>query len=112
MAWAAWGRATVTARPWTGSPALRRFAPRATAARPSSTAPRRTAQIALAWLLAQKPWIVPIPGTTKLERLEENPNAATAELTAEDVRDFEGALSTAAVKGERYPAHLQQRVGR
>ena len=70
------------------------------------------AQIALAWLLAQKPWIVPIPGTTKLHRLEENLGAATVELTAEDLRDIEAALSTVAVQGERYPAHLQQRVGR
>ena len=70
------------------------------------------AQMALAWLLAQKPWIVPIPGTTKLQRLAENLNAATFELTAEDLRDIDAALSTVAVKGDRYPAHLQQRVGR
>jgi aryl-alcohol dehydrogenase-like predicted oxidoreductase len=70
------------------------------------------AQIALAWLLAQKPWIVPIPGTTKLHRLEENLGAASVELTAEELRSIEAALSQVAVQGDRYPAHLQQRVGR
>ena len=70
------------------------------------------AQIALAWLLAQKPWIVPIPGTTKLHRLEENLGAASIELTTDDVRNIDAALSTVSVKGDRYPAHLQQRVGR
>ncbi len=70
------------------------------------------AQIALAWLLAQKPWIVPIPGTTKLHRLEENMGAAAVELSAEDLRDIEGALATIAVQGERYPAHLQRNVDR
>jgi len=70
------------------------------------------AQIALAWLLAQKPWIVPIPGTTKLHRLEENLGAASVELGADDLRNIDTALSTATVKGDRYPAHLQQRVGR
>ena len=70
------------------------------------------AQIALAWLLARKPWIVPIPGTTKLHRLQENLAAAGAELTAGDVRDIEGAVSEVPVQGDRYPAHLQQRVGR
>jgi aryl-alcohol dehydrogenase-like predicted oxidoreductase len=70
------------------------------------------AQIALAWLLAQKPWIVPIPGTTKLKRLEENIGADSVELTADDLRDIEGALSGITVQGDRYPAHLQARVGR
>jgi len=69
------------------------------------------AQIALAWLLAQKPWIVPIPGTTKLHRLEENIRAADIELTEADLRDVETALADIEVKGARYPAHLQARVG-
>ena len=71
-----------------------------------------TAQIALAWLLAQKPWIVPIPGTTKLHRLEENLGAADVPLTPDDLREVETALSNIEVQGERYPAHLQQLVGR
>ena len=70
------------------------------------------AQIALAWLLAQKPWIVPIPGTTKLHRLEENLGAASVELTADDLSSIEAALSKVAVQGDRYPAHLQKTVGR
>ncbi len=70
------------------------------------------AQIALAWLLAQKPWIVPIPGTTKLHRLEENIGATAVELTAEDLNDIEAALSGITVRGDRYPPHLQARVGR
>jgi aryl-alcohol dehydrogenase-like predicted oxidoreductase len=70
------------------------------------------AQIALAWLLARKPWIVPIPGTTKLHRLEENLGAASIELAPADLRDIEAAVSEIAVQGDRYPAHLQQRVGR
>jgi aryl-alcohol dehydrogenase-like predicted oxidoreductase len=70
------------------------------------------AQIALAWLLAQKPWIVPIPGTTKLDRLEENLGAAKVELTAEDVRAIEDAVSGVEVQGARYPAQLQQMTGR
>ena len=70
------------------------------------------AQIALAWLLAQKPWIVPIPGTTKLHRLEENIGAAAVELTSEDLRTIEEAVSQIAVQGERYPAHLRQMVNR
>jgi aryl-alcohol dehydrogenase-like predicted oxidoreductase len=70
------------------------------------------AQIALAWLLAKKPWIVPIPGTTKLTRLEENVGAAGVELTSDDLRDIESALSGITVQGDRYPAHLQARVGR
>jgi aryl-alcohol dehydrogenase-like predicted oxidoreductase len=70
------------------------------------------AQIALAWLLAQKPWIVPIPGTTKLHRLEENIGAASIELTQGDLREIEGALSRIAVQGDRYPAKLAAMVGR
>ena len=70
------------------------------------------AQIALAWLLAQKAWIVPIPGTTKLHRLEENLGAAGVELTAEDLREIRDAVSSITVEGARYPAHLQQRVSR
>lgn len=69
------------------------------------------AQIALAWLLAQKPWIVPIPGTTKLSRLEENMAAADVELTSGDLTDIAHAFSEIAVQGERYPASLQARVG-
>ncbi|MBY5805851.1 aldo/keto reductase [Rhizobium ruizarguesonis] len=71
-----------------------------------------SAQVALAWLLAQKPWIVPIPGTTKLHRLEENIQAADVELTAEDLASIESALATIKVEGDRYPAHLQARVNR
>ncbi len=70
------------------------------------------AQIALAWLLTQKPWIVPIPGTTKLHRLEENIGAANVELTASDLKKIEEATSKITVHGERYPAYLQERVGR
>ena len=70
------------------------------------------AQIALAWLLARKPWIVPIPGTTKLHRLEENLGAADVDLTPDDLGDIESAVSEVPVQGARYPAHLQQRVGR
>jgi len=70
------------------------------------------AQIALAWLLAQKPWIVPIPGTTKLHRLEENIGAAAVELTAEDIRELESAASRITVQGARYPEELQKMVGR
>jgi aryl-alcohol dehydrogenase-like predicted oxidoreductase len=70
------------------------------------------AQIALAWLLAQKPWIVPIPGTTKLHRLEENIGAAAIELTADDLREIETALAGVAVQGERYPAQMQQLINR
>ena len=69
-----------------------------------------SAQIALAWLLAQKPWIVPIPGTTKLHRLEENVGAAGVELSADDLRDITDAVSKITVEGARYPARLQQRV--
>jgi len=70
------------------------------------------AQIALAWLLAQKPWIVPIPGTTKLRRLEENLGAVDIELTPEDVRQLESAASKIPVQGARYPEELQRLVGR
>ncbi|HTY87500.1 MAG TPA: aldo/keto reductase [Candidatus Acidoferrum sp.] len=70
------------------------------------------AQVALAWLLAQKPWIVPIPGTTKLNRLEENIGAVSVELTPEDLREIENAASKIEVHGDRYPAHLQKLVGR
>ena len=70
------------------------------------------AQIALAWLLAQKPWIVPIPGTTKIHRLEENIGAAAVELTGEDLRTIHEAVSKIAVQGERYPAQMQRLVGR
>ena len=70
------------------------------------------AQIALAWLLKQKPWIVPIPGTTKLHRLEENVGAASVELTSGDANEIDGAVSAITVLGARYPEHLQQLVGR
>jgi aryl-alcohol dehydrogenase-like predicted oxidoreductase len=70
------------------------------------------AQIALAWLLAQKPWIVPIPGTTKLHRLEENLGAAAVELTPGDLSELETAASKIAVQGARYPEALQKLVGR
>ena len=70
------------------------------------------AQIALAWLLAQKPWIVPIPGTTKLQRLEENVGAAEIELTGDDLREIESAASQIEVQGARYPEHLEQMTGR
>jgi aryl-alcohol dehydrogenase-like predicted oxidoreductase len=69
------------------------------------------AQIALAWLLAQKPWIVPIPGTTKLARLDENLGAAAVELTANDLREIEGAASKITIQGARYPEHLEKRTG-
>jgi aryl-alcohol dehydrogenase-like predicted oxidoreductase len=70
------------------------------------------AQIALAWLLAQKPWIVPIPGTTKLQRLEENVGAVEIELTKDDLREIESAASQIEVQGARYPEHLEQMTGR
>ena len=69
------------------------------------------AQIALAWLLAQKPWIVPIPGTTKLSRMEENNGAAAIQLTADDLREIDNAAAKIQVQGERYPEHLQKMVG-
>jgi len=70
------------------------------------------AQIALAWLLAQQPWIVPIPGTTKLKRLEENIGAVEVELTPDDLREIETAASQIEVQGDRYPEHLEQMTGR
>ena len=70
------------------------------------------AQIALAWLLAQKPWIVPIPGTTKLHRLEENIGAAAIELTADDLREIDNAASKITVHGARYPERLEKMTGR
>jgi aryl-alcohol dehydrogenase-like predicted oxidoreductase len=70
------------------------------------------AQIALAWLLAQEPWIVPIPGTTKLHRLDENLGAAALELTSADIREIESAASKVTVEGARYPEHLQKMVDR
>jgi len=73
---------------------------------------REQAQIALAWLLAQKPWIVPIPGTTKLHRLEENIGAAAIELTSDDLRELENAASQIQVQGARYPENLERLTGR
>jgi aryl-alcohol dehydrogenase-like predicted oxidoreductase len=70
------------------------------------------ARIALAWLLAQKPWIVPIPGTTKRHRLEENIGAVDIQLTADDLSEIDRAASQIEVKGARYPEHLQRMVGR
>jgi aryl-alcohol dehydrogenase-like predicted oxidoreductase len=70
------------------------------------------AQVALAWLLAQKPWLVPIPGTTKLQRLHENLGAAEVSLSSEELRDIEQAVSQIEVHGARYPEHLQKLVGR
>ena len=70
------------------------------------------AQIALAWLLAQKPWIVPIPGTTKLKRLEENIGAVAIELTLDDLREIDSAASKITVQGARYPEKLEQMTGR
>ena len=70
------------------------------------------AQIALAWLLAQKPWIAPIPGTTKRHRLEENLGAARIQLGADDLREIDRAASQIEVQGARYPEHMQQMVGR
>jgi len=70
------------------------------------------AQIALAWLLAQKPWIVPIPGSRKLERLDENIGAASVELTPEDLREIESAISKITIQGDRYPEELKKQWGR
>jgi aryl-alcohol dehydrogenase-like predicted oxidoreductase len=70
------------------------------------------AQIALAWLLAQKPWIVPIPGTTKLHRLDENIGAVAVDLTSDDLRDIESAASKITIQGARYPEKLEQMTGR
>jgi aryl-alcohol dehydrogenase-like predicted oxidoreductase len=71
-----------------------------------------SAQIALAWLLAQKPWIVPIPGTTRLARLEENIGAASVQLTPEDLREIDSAASQITVQGARYPEHIERMTGR
>jgi aryl-alcohol dehydrogenase-like predicted oxidoreductase len=70
------------------------------------------AKIALAWVLAQRPWIVPIPGTTRMDRLDENLGAADVELTSADLRDIDGAASKITVQGARYPEHLEQLTGR
>jgi len=70
------------------------------------------AQIALAWLLAQKPWIVPIPGTTKIDRLEENTASAEIKLTTRDLSNIQTAASSIHIEGERYPAHLMATTGR
>jgi len=67
-----------------------------------------SAQIALAWLLAQKPWIVPIPGTTKMERLEENIGAVDVELSANDLRELDAATAKITVQGARYPEELER----
>jgi aryl-alcohol dehydrogenase-like predicted oxidoreductase len=100
--------------------ALPRFAPEALKANQAlirllgSVAQRKKAtpaQIALAWLLAQKPWIVPIPGTTKLNRLEENIGAAAVELSSDDLRDIDAAASKITVEGTRYPERLEQMTG-
>jgi aryl-alcohol dehydrogenase-like predicted oxidoreductase len=71
-----------------------------------------TAQVALAWLLAQQPWIVPIPGTTKVRRLQENSGAVDIELTPEDLEDISAAADRVDVQGERYPAHMQRLINR
>jgi aryl-alcohol dehydrogenase-like predicted oxidoreductase len=70
------------------------------------------AQIALAWLLAQKPWIAPIPGTTKLHRLQENLGALDVQLTPDDLREIESAAAGTPIQGARYPEHLEKRTGR
>jgi len=70
------------------------------------------AQIALAWLLAQKPWIVPIPGTTKFARFEENVGAVRVELSSDDLREIDNAASKIKVQGDRYPEELEKRTGR
>ncbi len=74
--------------------------------------PAPPAQIALAWLMAQKPWIVPIPGTTKLHRLDENLGAIAVELTPDDLRDIDLAASKFTVQGARYPERLEKMTGR
>jgi aryl-alcohol dehydrogenase-like predicted oxidoreductase len=78
------------------------------AARKNATA----AQIALAWLLAQKPWIVPIPGTTKLERVEENIGATALELTPDDLCEIDKIVSSVTVQGGRYPEEVEKMTGR
>jgi aryl-alcohol dehydrogenase-like predicted oxidoreductase len=101
--------------------ALPRFTPQAREANQAPVDLLRTigdrkratpAQIALAWLLAQRPWIVPIPGTTKLERLQENLGAAEVGLTSEDLAEIDRAASEIRVEGARYPEHLEQMTGR
>jgi aryl-alcohol dehydrogenase-like predicted oxidoreductase len=71
-----------------------------------------SAQIALAWLLAQKPWIVPIPGTTKLQRLEENIGSTRVELSPDDLRELESATAQITVEGDRYPQELERMTDR
>ena len=71
-----------------------------------------SAQIALAWILAQEPWMIPIPGTTKLHRLEENIGAVAVELTPDDLRAIDSSASQIKVQGARYPEHLEQMTGR
>ena len=73
---------------------------------------RHPAQVALAWLLAQKPWIVPIPGNRRLQRLEEDIGAADVELTTDDLREIEDTASQITVQGARYPEHLERPTGR
>ena len=70
------------------------------------------AQVALAWLLAQKPWIAPIPGTTKVHRLEENVGAARVDLTVDDLREIDSAASKINVQGDRYPEQMQRLINR
>ena len=70
------------------------------------------AQVALAWLLAQQPWIVPIPGTTKVHRLQENSAAVDVELTSEDLEEISAAADRVDVQGERYPEHMQRWINR
>lgn len=73
---------------------------------------RELARLALAWLLAQQPWIVPIPGTRKLERLEENLGAVAIELTSDDLREIESAAAQITAHGAQYPEHLEKLLGR
>ena len=108
-------RATTSATSSRGSRAEARRANQALVDRIGQIAARKEAtpgQVAIAWLLAQKPWIVPIPGTTKLHRLEENVGAAALELTDEDLREIAGVLETVAVQGERYPERIEEMTGR
>jgi aryl-alcohol dehydrogenase-like predicted oxidoreductase len=100
---------------------LPRFAPEARKANQALLAVLRAiadrkkatpAQVALAWLLAQRPWIVPIPGTTKPSRLQENLGAATVALTPDDLRDVTRAAAEVTVQGARYPEHLERMTGR
>ena len=84
--------------------------PRRSAAHDRQRKKATPAQVALAWLLAQKPWIVPIPGTTKLHRLEENIGAADLELTPDDLAEIDRAASAIQVEGDRYPEHLERLI--